>query len=131
MATRSEIAKQKYNKIKQATGNVDLARKYRYYSNIRIKNELGIDLTKKDVKSQKMTANYWKRASTKKDDFDFPPHVVAYAIQKNREVGADDYDRYGFIFTFKRLIEGKGVKTIQREVVYDRFAQTFLYREIR
>lgn len=131
MATRSERARIKYNKIIKATGNVDLARKYRYYSNIRIKNELGIDITEKTVKSQVLTASDWKRASTKKDSFDFPPHIVAYAIQKNREVGADDYDRYGFIFTYKRLIEGKGVKTIQREVVYDRFTQTFLYRNIR
>jgi hypothetical protein len=130
MATRAERRKAKYNKILKTTGNVDLARQYRDKSNINIKRELGIDLTEKKVESQKVNAQLWSEASKKKSKVSLPKHVEAYAIEINRKAGADDYSNYGFIYAYKRLVEGKGPAQINREVIYDRNADIFIYRDI-
>lgn len=129
--SRQAVIRQRYNRIKDATGNVDLARKYRYYSPIRIKREIGIDITKKPKDQTIDSREEWGRMASRKDPLDYPDHVIAYAVQRNREVGADDFDRYGFIYAYKRVIEGLGPKTIDRQVIYDRNAGTFIYLGIR
>lgn len=129
--TRSQIRKERYERIVLATGNVSLARRYRDTSPARIKAELGIDVTKKPKQKKKrvITADEWGVYSDKKKKGEFPLDVEAYAIMVNRMVGADDYNKYGFAFAFKRLVEGKGERTIDRELVYDPFSQIAIYQE--
>jgi len=62
---------------------------------------------------------------------EYPLHVQAYAIQKNREVGADDFDGYGFIYAYKRLVEGKGEAQIKREIIFSSAEGIFIYTSIR
>ena len=129
-SSRKDKVRERYQKIVKATGNVEIARKYRYRSPIRIKQEIGVDVTKK-VEKQVVDDKTWGRMASRKDPLDYPPHVVQLAIETNRNAGADDFDRYGFIYAYKRLIEGKGPRTINREVIYDRNAGTFIYLGIR
>lgn len=128
--SRSEVVKERYNRIVEATGNVELARKYRYYSPIRTKREIGVDVTKKQ--NQRITSSaQWGRMASPKFKETYPEHIEAFAIQKNREVGADDFDGYGFIYAYKRIVEGKGPRTINREIVFSRAEGTFLYIGVR
>ena len=124
--TRAQIRKERYQRIVLETGNPTLARKYRDASPARIKAEIGVDVTRDPIREtqRELTPKEWSNFAEAKD---YPLDVQAYAIQKNREVGADDFDSYGFIFAYKRLIEGKGERSIKREVVYDRVAQQFIY----
>ena len=124
--TRTERRQQRYQRIVLETNNPSLARQYRDASPARIKAEIGVDVTREPVRQtpRTITPNQWAEFATEKD---YPTDIQAYAIQKNREVGADDFDSYGFIFAYKRLIEGKGERSIQREVIFDNVAQQFIY----
>ena len=62
---------------------------------------------------------------------EYPLHVEAYAVQKNREVGADDFDGYGFIYAYKRLVENKGDTQIKREIIFSKAEGTFIYTSVR
>ena len=129
--SRNEITREKYNRIIKATGNVDLARRYRYITPIRIKRELGVDITK-EPKSQKIRSKQqWGRMASPRFKEEYPLHVQAYAVQKNREVGADDFDGYGFIYAFKRLVENKGDTQITREIIFSKAEGTFIYTSVR
>lgn len=132
MARRNnKLIRQKYNRIIKATGNVDLARRYRYITPIRIKKELGIDITV-EPKSQKIKSRaQWGRMASPRFKDEYPLHVQAYAVQKNREVGADDFDGYGFIYAYKRLVENKGDTQIQREIIFSKAEGTFIYTSVR
>jgi hypothetical protein len=129
--SRNEITREKYNRIVKATGNVDLARRYRYITPIRIKRELGIDITV-EPKSQKIKSrSQWGRMASARFKEEYPLHVQAYAVQKNREVGADDFDGYGFIYAYKRLVENKGDTQIKREIIFSKAEGTFIYTSVR
>jgi hypothetical protein len=133
MATkkRNEIIRKRYQAIVRLTGNVDLARRYRYITPVRIKKELGIDIFK-DKKTQVIRSReQWGRMASPRFKEEYPLHVEAYAVQKNREVGADDFDGYGFIYAYKRLIENKGDKQIEREIVFSKTEGTFIYTSVR
>ena len=127
----NKLIRQKYNRIVKATGNVDLARRYRYITPIRIKKELGIDITQ-EPKSQKIRSRaQWGRMASPRFKDEYPLHVQAYAVQKNREVGADDFDGYGFIYAYKRLVENKGDTQIKREIIFSKAEGTFIYTSVR
>ena len=127
----NKLIRQKYNRIVKATGNVDLARRYRYITPIRIKRELGIDITQ-EPKSQKIRSRaQWGRMASPRFKDEYPLHVQAYAVQKNREVGADDFDGYGFIYAYKRLVENKGDTQIKREIIFSKAEGTFIYTSVR
>lgn len=129
--SRNEITREKYNRIVKATGNVDLARRYRYITPIRIKRELGVDITV-EPKSQKIKSRaQWGRMASARFKEEYPLHVEAYAVQKNREVGADDFDGYGFIYAYKRLVENKGDTQIKREIIFSKAEGTFIYTSVR
>jgi len=129
--SRNAITREKYNRIVKATGNVDLGRRYRYITPIRIKKELGIDITQ-PIKSQKIRSRQqWGRMASPRFKEEYPLHVQAYAVQKNREVGADDFDGYGFIYAYKRLVENKGDTQIKREILFSKAEGTFIYTSVR
>ena len=127
--TRTERRQQRYQRIVLETNNPTLARQYRDASPARIKAEIGVDVTREPVRETPriITNEEWADLATEKD---YPADIMAYAIQKNREVGADDYSKYGFIYAYKRLVEGKGVRTIDREVIYDQLAGIHIYQDV-
>ena len=130
--TRAQIRKERYQRIVLETGNTSLARQYRDASPARIKEELGINVAKPSRRKEKriITDKQWSIYSDKKEKGAFPRDVEAYAIMINRQVGADDYNKFGFVYAYKRLVEGKGVRTIDREVVYDPFGGIPIYQDV-
>jgi len=127
MATRAERRKQRYQRIVKATGNVSLAREYRDRSLAVIKRDLGVDVSRVPKARRQITKEDWAKWSDSKDKKDFPTDVLFYATQLNREVGADDFEEYGFIFAYYRLVDGRGEANIRRRVVYVEQIQRTIY----
>ena len=129
MATRAERRRERYERIVKATNNPTLAREYRDRSIARISADLGIDVSR-ETRKRRVTVNRWGGWSNPKDKREFPTDVVFYATQKNRELGLDDNDTYGYAFAFRRIVKGEGEPTIQRTLIYDFQNQVLVQSEL-
>jgi len=106
---RDAYYKRKLDHFKYARSiglSVNKAKKYRKYSKTRIKSSLTYNeqLSKPTNRTtREQRAKLWGAWS--KDD-NLPPDIEAYARKINRELGNDDYDKYGYVFSYYYFLEG-------------------------
>lgn len=120
--SRSELRKARYETLLDLGFTPQEARRGRDWSAARILRESGQD---------RVTAQDWAVFSNRKNRRLFPNEVLGYAIGKNREVGADDFDTYGFIYAYKFYVEDKIESQIELELAYNQVEKSFFYRNIR
>lgn len=121
--SNAEKRKARYDLLLELGFTPAEARKGRDWSASRILRESGQDrVTKQD----------WAIMSNKRNRKRlYPSEIEAYAIRKNREVGADDYSSYGFAFAYKYYVEDKLETQIQLELVYSTAQKDYFYTNIR
>lgn len=120
--TRSELRKARYDLLIELAFTPQEARAGRDWGATKFLKETGF---------RQVTRPDWAVMSSKRNRKRlFPNEIEAYAIRKNREVGADDFNNYGFIFAYKFYVENKTETEIRLEVNYDKNAETFVYRLI-
>ena len=121
--SRTELRKARYQTLLDLGFTPEEARRGRDWSAARILRESGQDrVTKQD----------WAVMSSKRNKSRlFPNEVEAFAIRKNREVGADDFNQYGFVFAYKYYVEDLPETQIRLELDFNRQEKAFFYKNIR
>lgn len=121
--SRSELRKARYETLLELGFTPQEARRGRDWSASRIIRESGQDrVTKQD----------WAIMSNRKNrNRLFPSQVEQFAVNKNREVGADDFNQYGFVFAYKYFVEDTPETQIKLELDFNRQEKAFFYKSIR
>lgn len=133
----------KYQYAKEIGLDTETAQTLRTTTYKRIKSSLDyvrISQRRRTAKNIQSRKNIWKEWSTtneiehhpdgrvKKRKSNFPPVLEKKAIRLNREQGFDDYDEYGFAYTYFAFIENSD-EAAALIIMPSQGAESYKYRE--